>query len=309
MAALGGDTVVPTNWPGLIATAVIIAIVALATYMGLEYQLGGAEKAPEVEESLSVQEVFSANAQRQIAATEARASSRADFSAAADSAAADGDAYSDTSDTADDDWETPATDSSSTDDWDTSSSDWDTGSAALADSARSAATSAQSATTSASSTLASAASSAAATVAEKTQSVTAAASTAARSTSLSTSTPVAPRRPTAEALQAWWRDAAGTDQLSVKFAGPLDRGAKGGDGIAVMFSEAVSADQANQHMRLISETGQSISAPWTAGANPTVLLVDQALAKGRYELTIGDAIQGTSGKRLGKTLAGPVFVY
>ncbi len=77
MAAVGGDTIIPTNWTGLIVTLLIVGAIAAATYFGLDLKFGQ-EKAVEVEDKVSLQEIFSANSSRLIQmADTARVSTRA----------------------------------------------------------------------------------------------------------------------------------------------------------------------------------------------------------------------------------------
>ena len=233
MAAIGGDTIVPTNWGGLLITAVIIAAIAAATYFGLESQLGG--EAPPVEkDGVSVQEVFSANSQREVAeAKPARALPRAAFATASPRPAA-----------------TPAP-------------------ATPGPTVRptAAPTSRPSPEPTARPTTAPTAPPQTATTPRPTVKP----STPSSTSSTAVATP-APARPSAEALSAWWRGASGS--LGVRFAGPLDQGGDRSEAVAIMFSEPVSPATARQSIRLTNAAGQPVTAAWQSGQNPALLFID-----------------------------------
>ena len=301
MAASGGDTVVPTNWSGLIMVAVVIMVIATATYFGMDMKFGSSDAPTETEQSLSVKDVFSASARREIAAAEpARVLSRAELAASApveDTVAADRTNAS-TSTSADDDW------SSDADSWDTQSDNWDSTESDQQPSEN-----------------------------ESGQSVAALQATpaptpqpvkpTAKPTPVASATPQAARKPvatpakaaamparrqapSADALTAWWKDAAG--DLSIRFAGTLDKGDQVSDGIAVMFSEPVAPAQGQQHMRLRDADGNTVNGQWKAAANPALLILE-GLKPGRYSLSIKQGIQGRNGNSLAADASGTVYVY
>lgn len=368
MAAAGDDTIVPTNWGGLIVIAVIVAVVAMATYFGMDYQFGHQGDADKkAEESLSVQDVFSANARREVAkADSARVLSRADLASQSSPANtsnnnhdadqdADGQSSASdgaSSDAADDDWGSNASDdwdSDTTDDWDTAplssadgsdnatdsstSDDWDSvaaeaGSDAAAssttddwdkeleDSMAAAADSAGQQIDEAGSAAEQAAKDAVEVAQQSTQEAVNKVADAATNTAQETKdaaqaaaaavTPSKRQRPDAEALRDWWSDASG--DLAIRFAGTLDRGDKVSDGIAVMFSDAVSPSQGNQHMQLKNASGEPVANDWKSSRNPNMLIVD-GLKPGRYELSIDQTISSQNGKSLNSAANGPLFVY
>ncbi len=300
MAASGGDTVVPTNWSGLIMVAVVIMVIATATYFGMDMKFGSSEAPTETEESLSVKDVFSASARREIAAAEpARVLSRAELEAQApaqDSVAEESDNAS-ASTTADDDW------SSDADSWDTHSDDWDS----VEDSEQSA--SAPEQTKMASQAPAAATPQPIKPTPRPTAQATAAPAPKPTSRPPAQSDKTAPARrqpPSADALTAWWKDAAG--DLSIRFAGTLDKGDQVSDGIAVMFSEPVAPAQGQQHMQLRDMNGNPVSGQWKAAANPALLIME-GLKPGRYSLSITKDLQGRSGKSLADDASGAVYVY
>ena len=360
MAAAGGDTVVPTNWVGLITISIIIAVVALVTYFGMEYQFGHQGPEKKTEETTSVQEVFSASARREVAsAGAAQVLSRAELAAnqgngtdasasgsTADLNSDDDDSWDNVSNANDasgnDDWANDSSDDgnnnagndanndASNDDWDTTTDNWDTevsdkldsasesaskAAAAAADAAKKAAdkiaASAKQAAADAKAAAASAAAKLRASADSSNAPVVAAPSKPApASGSASTaSKPAASttrQRPDSAALRDWWSEAAG--DLSVRFAGTLDRGDRVSDGIAVMFSETVAASQGNQHMSLVDASGNKVSLGWKSAANPTMLIM-VGLKPGKYTLSIDDSLISQNGKNLSRTASGPVFVY
>lgn len=297
MAASGGDTVVPTNWSGLIMVAVVIMVIAAATYFGMDMKFGSSEAPAETEESMSVKDVFSASARREIAAAEpARVLSRAELEARApvQDSVAENSASAAGSTSADDDW------SSDADSWDTQSDDWDS---SPEPSQQPASEPAQ--------------------VAAAPQAAKPTAQPTAKPTPIPTSAPTpkptsAPAKPaaqtapaqrqapSADALTAWWKDAAG--DLSIRFAGTLDKGDQVSDGIAVMFSEPVAPAQGQQNMVLSDANGDRVSGQWKAAANPALLIIE-GLKPGRYSLSIQKGIQGRSGTSLADDASGTVYVY
>lgn len=311
MAASGGDTVVPTNWSGLIMVAIVIAVIAAATYFGMDFQFGASESSGETEKSLSVKDVFSASARREIAAAEpARVLSRAELTARAPQTASDAtsddnaDAWAEPDESnADDDW------SSDAESWDTQSDDWDSTDAHWDDveeqnnsaAASAAPTAAPVATPTAQPARKPVATPKPVAPTPKPTSKPVA-SAAPKATS-----PAARRQaPSADALTAWWKDAGG--DLAVRFAGTLDKGDQVSDGIAVMFSEPVAPGQGDQNMRLTDDKGVKVQGQWKAAANPALLIME-GLKPGRYTLTISKNIQGRNGNSLAKDASGAVYVY
>ena len=317
MAASGGDTVVPTNWTGLIMVAVVIVVIAAVTYFGMDMQFGSDEGSKETEKSLSVKDVFSASARREIAAAEpARVLSRAELAARAPEAGSDS---SDDADawaqpgvpSADEDW------SSDTDSWDTQSDNWDSTqdhwddvASNQKDAAESVAAAASPAPTPVKATQKPTPKPTLKTTPKPTVKPAATPKPSAKPvpkpTAAAQPRPTARKAPTPEALTAWWSDANGA--LSVLFAGTLDRGERVSDGIAVMFSEPVDPAQGNQHMRLTDESGSTVKANWKSGANPALLILE-GLDAGRYTLSIGSQLQSQGGKSLAKDASGPVYVF
>ncbi len=288
MAAIGGDTVVPTNWRGLIGVAVLIGVLAAATYFGLTMSEGGTKV--EKDDGLTVQEVFSSSARREVAAAEpVRALSRADFVAPA--------ARSSTPNATDEEEADASDDMSMDEDWDAPAEvdeSMETAAAAASERDAPAEPVAPEPTT------------APAPRTSDSNRTTQSASTATTVREKEPELVDARTRPAAEALVAWWKEAG--NGLQVRFAGTLDRGGKVSDGVAVMFGEAVAPAQADQYLQLTDASGQVVPGRWKTGANPTLLMMD-GLAQGRYKLTIGAGLPGESGKTLAKTVSGPVFVY
>ncbi len=269
MAAIGGGTVVPTNWPGLIAVTIVIALVAAATYFGLEMTESSTEEATQTESSLSVQEVFSASARRGVEMAEpARALSRAAFQQDEEQQSS-----------AADDWDRPMSDEEAEEEFEEDMAEVSSPSAMPAAPSK---------------------------PAPAAQVSVAKASTKTMPREAEPKVTNARQRPSAEALDAWWKQANGS--LKVHFAGTLDRGAKASDGIAVLFSEAVPAEQASSHLLVKDAQGKTLPAVWKSGANPTLLMVE-GLEQGRYTLTIDAGVQGRNGGKLAQTVSGPVFVY
>ena len=290
MAAAGGDTLVPTNWPGLIAVTIVVAVIAAATYFGLEMTVGSANGEVETDKSLSVQDVFSASARREVAAADTvRALSRADFASPKVSSmstaepAEDGELSSD-----EDAWASSSAEPGENDAWEASAESKDTAAATSAAPVEP--------------TPAPRATSRPAAVSQPLATQRPAA-TAAPGT-----TPVPRNRPNPSELTAWWASTNDNSGMSVRFAGTLDRGDRVSDGIAVMFSEVVSPAQAQAHMRLRDASGQDVSARWKSGANPVLLFVE-GLPEGRYTLSIDSELTGQSSRKLGRSVSGPVFVY
>ncbi|MGJ8671263.1 MAG: hypothetical protein ACSHXK_17395, partial [Oceanococcus sp.] len=296
MAAAGGDTIVPTNWGGLIVTIAIVAIVAAATYFGMEHQFGHQGGDGQTDKSLSVKDVFSASAQREVAAAQtARVLTRADLEAGAieDSLAEQGnttasaddwdavDSESTTAEAADEDWG-----SNASDDWDTKTDDWDSNDSldtSADDSAQ--ANVVENVSTAVKETVV-AVKDVVSNVAES-SSAAAAEMKVRMQDALSKPSGTVRDRPSAEALRDWWSDANG--DLAVRFAGTLDRGDKVSDGVAVMFSETVNPVQGNQHMRLTTASGDAVVGQWKAARNPAMLIME-GLQPGRYQLAIDSAI-------------------
>lgn len=312
MAAAGGDTIVPTNWGGLIVTAVLVAVVAAATYFGMESMFGH-QGGPEQKDELTVQEVFSSSAKREVEAVEpARVLSRAELAATSSSSTDDSNWDSSADDMSSydamgsaDDWDEEVASDVSEDDWNSGGEDWDTSSNDDWDAQSRSETAAKDSVADMAAETVDTVAETARDVANKVSTAASAAVAAAKDVLTAPSAPVR-QRPSAEALRDWWSDGSG--DLIVRFAGTLDRGNKASDGIAVMFSEPVSADKADAHMKLVDADGSAVAAGWKSARNPNMLIVD-GLDTGRYQLSIDGAMTAQSGASLAKSVTGPVFVY
>lgn len=287
MAAAGGDTLVPTNWPGLIAVTIVVAVIAAATYFGMEMTVGSANGEVETDKSLSVQDVFSSSARREVATADTvRALSRTDFAVPAGSSITSaGPAEDDDMSSDEDAWASSSAEPDEDDAWNDSVE-----TAAATPAATAEPTAAPRATPKPAPT-------------SQPRATPRPAATTAPS-----STPAPRNRPNPEELTAWWTPSNNNSGMSVRFAGTLDRGDRVSDGIAVMFSEVVSPAQAQAHMRLRDANGQDIPVRWASGANPVLLFVE-GLPEGRYSLSIDGELTGQSTRKLGVSVSGPVFIY
>lgn len=235
MAAAGGDAIIPTNWGGLLLVMVIVAVIAVVTYFGLDHQFGG-DKSTETKTGISVQDVFSANSSREVARAEPARASRAGLSESA-----------------------PAPTTRPT--------PRPTATPAPATPAPTAAPTARPTprptTAPAATPAATPRAAAAASATPKPKPVTTPAPQAA-----------ATRAPAAQALTAWWQSSSRSG-LAVRFVGPLDQGGSNSDAVAIMFSEPVDPAKAAAAIRVLDASGKTLPGNWKRAQNPALLFLDQ----------------------------------
>lgn len=293
MAAAGGDTVVPTNWKGLIMTAVAVAIVAGLTYMGLNLFLGQAEGEGTAKPETSLQDLYSVNARRDIPAMDTvRALPRtalaptqslpppdivddepnveaemAEMAEAADTPA----------ETASDSVEEAA------------ESRVEMAEAEPVDSAPGETTNEEDLT------------------AQSTDDPVTAQPEQSPSTQSQSDTLDTRYRVTTAALRAWWAsEDAPAEALSIRFVGPLDASVAP-QGMGVLFDHPVDAQTFASFISLQSPRGQSLQPQWYNGQNPR-LVYTKGLAPGRYSLSLDAGLPARNGYLLPQQFSGPVFV-
>ncbi len=295
MAAAGGDTVVPTNWTGLILTGVAIAVVAAATYFGFGMVLGDANGSKEESHhETSLQELYSSNARRGIEAMETvRALPR--------TALAPAESLDPPAPAGDKDTQAAAEYAAQEDD---AQEEADLAAAAAAvqeDAAR----------------LAEAAAAKAAQIAaqaeEKAREVAKQAAEKASDVKDSASKMISGAgealdtryRATTTALRAWWNDLKDSD-LGIRFIGPLDSSVAE-HGLAVLFDHPVSAATASSFITLTNSAGSKVSTSWKNGQNAN-LIYTAGLQPGRYKLQMESGLPSSNGHTLGETISGDAFV-
>ncbi len=322
MAAAGGDTVVPTNWTGLILTAIAIALVAGATYFGFGMVLGDADGPKEESQNeTSLQELYSSSARRGIEAMETvRALPRTALAPAESLSPPAPAGMSDAADMDDADAEMAA--EHATDDAEESEL------ARAAAAARDEAARMADAAAEKAARLAEEAEEQARAIAAKAeeqaremaaqaeqQSRVAAEQAAAKARALKDAAgqKVAQAgaaldtryRATTTALRAWWND-LNDSGLGIRFIGPLDSSVAE-NGLAVLFDQPVDASTAASFITLQSAAGNTVSADWKNGQNPN-LIYAAGLRSGRYTLELESGLPSSNGHSLSKTIAGDAFV-
>jgi len=115
-------------------------------------------------------------------------------------------------------------------------------------------------------------------------------------------TTTAPKGPGTDALRAWWT-APASGEFGLVYAGQ----AKGESAIALLFSEAPADSALNQSVKVYDSKGGLVSGNWEAATNPR-LAVFRGLKPGRYTVVVEPALADSSGKSLGKTQHGPVYI-
>lgn len=296
MAAAGGDTVVPTNWTGLILTGVAIALVAAATYFGFGMVLGDANGSKEESHhETSLQELYSSNARRGIEAMETvRALPR---TALAPAESLDPPAPAGNEDT-------QAAAELAAQEEEAAQEEADLAAAAAAvqeDAAR----------------LADAAAAKAAQIAakaeEQARKVAKQAAEKASDVKDSASKMISDAgealdtryRATTTALRAWWNDLKDSD-LGIRFIGPLDSSVAE-HGLAVLFDHPVNAATASSFISLTNSAGSKVNANWKNGQNAN-LIYTAGLQPGRYKLQMESGLPSSNGHTLGETISGDAFV-
>ncbi|MEN8719928.1 MAG: Ig-like domain-containing protein [Oceanococcaceae bacterium] len=325
MAAAGGDTVVPTNWTGLILTVIAVAIFAAATYFGLGMVLGDAEGDGATKQETTLQDLYSSSARRGIEAMETvRALPRTvlapSVSLDAPPPAQRGDQQtSDISSTDVDDDMTSAEAQAAADaaaDEEAAQAAQEAAAAAdrgVAAEAERMATAAADATRRAAEAAAETARNAAEAVTDAGTSasefagdVAASARDSAASAASRTAEAIDNRyRATTEALRAWWRDLQGSP-VSVRFIGPLDSSVAP-NGIAILFDQPVDAATAASSLTLVNSNGAPVDSDWNNGENANLIYAAD-LPPGRYTLTLAEGLTARSGDQLNADISGDAFV-
>ncbi len=302
MAAAGGDTVVPTNWTGLVLTTVAVAIIAAATYFGFGMVLGDADgKTEESHQETTLQDLYSSNARRGIEAMETvrvlpRTALAPSVSLDAPAAASgDADANADDADEQNMDAADAADDA-----------------AEEAELAEAAAAAKEQAARLAEAAAAEAARKAAQ-VEDKAREIAAQAAEKARAAKTAASDMLSSAgetldtryRATTTALRAWWNDLKGSD-LNIRFIGPLDS-TVADNGLAVLFDQPVNAATATSFITLTNSAGAVVTTNWKNGQNPN-LIYAAGLKSGRYRLQLEEGLPSSNGMRLNTSLSGDAFV-
>lgn len=321
MAAAGGDTVVPTNWTGLILTVIAVAIFAAATYFGLGMVLGDAEGDGATKQETTLQDLYSSSARRGIEAMETvRALPRTvlapSVSLDAPPPAQRGDQQtSDISSTDVDDDMTSAEAQAAADEEAARAAQ-----EAAAEADRGVAAEAERMATAAADATRRAAEAAAETARNAAEAVTDAGTSAsefagdvaasARDSAASAASRTAEAidnryRATTEALRAWWRDLQGSP-VSVRFIGPLDSSVAP-NGIAILFDQPVDAATAASSLTLVDSNGATVNSDWNNGENANLIYAAD-LPPGRYTLTLAEGLTARSGDQLNADISGDAFV-
>ena len=110
------------------------------------------------------------------------------------------------------------------------------------------------------------------------------------------------------ALKPWWpaaKDQAG-GALKVLYAGNFK--GNSANGIGVLFSSAVKADQAiGDYIKVLDDSGKAVTPEWTLGNNPA-LVRSGDLPRGRYLVQLKPGLESAQGRKQTLSIEGPVFV-
>lgn len=305
MAAAGGDTVVPTNWMGLILTAVAIAVIAAAAYFGLETIVGDAK--PETEHSqqeTSLQDLYSSNAHRGIEAMETVRALPRSVLAPQESLDAPMPLATEQASETDSDADllaAQATSEADEEEKQLAEEVQEAAAAAAAEAKRMAAEAAEKAEETARQ-VAAKAEEAAHMVAAKADEARQAAMAMAEKAEETLDTRY---RATTEALRAWWSDVTGSE-VGIRFIGPLDSSVAP-HGLAILFDQPVKAAEAARFIELKNANGNLVNTSWNNGENPNLIFAPN-LHPGRYTLELRAGLTSTSGNSLAETISGAAFV-
>lgn len=108
----------------------------------------------------------------------------------------------------------------------------------------------------------------------------------------------------AEKLTQWWGPESATN-LSVVYAGS----AAYTRAIVLMFNGAFDdTGSAAKNIRVIDASGKAVSGSWQIGANNKRMLLFPVGKTGTYTVSVGSALVDRTGRKLGKSLKGPVRV-
>lgn len=298
MAAAGGDTVVPTNWTGLILTGVAIALVAAATYFGFGMVLGDADsgKADSKEET-SLQELYSSNARRGIEAMETVRALPRTALAPVESLDAPAPAGENTEAAA----ELAAQEAAAQQADEQENALAEAAAAAKAEAARLADAAAEKAAQMAQQADEKARK-VAETAAEKAREAKDVAGEMMKSAGEKLDTRY---RATTTALRAWWNDLTDSP-LNIRFIGPLDSSVAE-HGLAILFDQPVNAATATSFIRLQNSSNAVVSTTWQNGQNPNLIYVS-GLHSGRYRLQLESGLPSSNGHSLSESISGDAFV-
>lgn len=106
----------------------------------------------------------------------------------------------------------------------------------------------------------------------------------------------------ADALRAWW-PATSAGDFGLVYAGQP----KGEDAIALLFSNAPNTSALGDGVKVYDAKGKVVSGRWEAAANPR-LMVFRGVKPGRYTVVVQPTLADASGKAIGKSAAGPVYI-
>lgn len=295
MAAAGGDTVVPTNWMGLILTAVAIAVIAAAAYFGLETIVGDAkQESNHSQHETSLQDLYSSNAHRGIEAMETvRALPR---SVLAPEESLDAPMPSETIEISDTDEELEDAELAAAEAAEEAEEQ------RLADEAKAAAETAAAEAKRMAAAAAEKAKEAARQVAEKAEQARQAAAAMVEDAEETLDTRY---RATTEALRAWWSDLTGSE-VGIRFIGPLDSNVAP-HGLAILFDQPVNATEVGSFIQLKNANGHVVNAQWSNGQNRN-LIYSANLHPGRYNLELRAGLTSANGSALAETVSGAAFV-
>lgn len=334
MAAAGGDTVVPTNWMGLILTSLTIAVVAAATYFGMGVFLGDANSTEKPAHEATLEELYSSNATRGLEAMDTvRALPRTALASSnslpppvatnAEAESADAENTMDSADAAEDD------------------SLYEQASTAMAAAAQSTAEAVEKAAKATGEAIKTGLEKAEVGIDRATAKMDAGADKArdtimgegdepgavekglkkaatAVDKAIDKARAAVSEKPAAEeqldtryraeakALRAWWTDGDSDDRLSIRFVGPLDSSVAS-NGVAILFDTPVDPLTAQSFITLQDAAGKTISTQWKSAQNPN-LIYAAGLRSGQYALALDADLPARNGRTLGRAMSGPVLV-
>lgn len=114
--------------------------------------------------------------------------------------------------------------------------------------------------------------------------------------------------PPAITLKPWWpaaKDQAG-GALKILYAGSFK--GSSANGIGVLFSEAVKADQnIGDFITVLDDSGKPVNPEWSLGNNPALARTGD-LPRGRYLVQLKPGLESARGRKQALSLEGPVFV-
>lgn len=117
--------------------------------------------------------------------------------------------------------------------------------------------------------------------------------------------PKAKPKPPPDTLTPWWPKTRSPSNVNLVYAGDAEFSRS----IVLLFDSSFeNTDSANANIKVMDSKGKTIKGKWLANLKNKKMLLFKVPSGGRYVVVVDGALAGASGKTVGSTVQGPVFI-